>query len=189
MGKRPSESQHRLTSYICMQADVFSQKSILTPFTMNSTVKILHVRRSGFYLIDPLRNLGPGLSNSYPPYSSPSSDHAISIPNTAHIVVENAEAAKIRALPTDLRDFCNWAFGPDGVSSLQVFAFGDFSFSGRYEEHNHLFCRCLEGGKTLGDDKNGLYVSFRPLMETDKRLLKRKLSIQSGITSQVTHLD
>lgn len=31
----------------------------------------------------------------------------------------------------DIHQFASWAFGPDGLSSLQVLCYGDFSYQGR----------------------------------------------------------
>jgi len=41
----------------------------------------------------------------------------------------------------DLDKFAQWAFGHDGIKSLQVLAFGDFSYNGRYSKGNMLLCR------------------------------------------------
>ena len=37
--------------------------------------------------------------------------------------------------------FASWAFGPDGPSNLQILAYGDFSYQGRYREDTYLFGR------------------------------------------------
>ncbi|PVH94481.1 hypothetical protein DM02DRAFT_676170 [Periconia macrospinosa] len=37
-----------------------------------------------------------------------------------------------------LHDFAQWAFGPEGLPSLKVIVYGDFSFQGRYAE-THVF--------------------------------------------------
>jgi hypothetical protein len=43
--------------------------------------------------------------------------------------------------PEEVRDFAEWAFGPDGLPGLQLFAYGDFSCQGLFDEYNALFCR------------------------------------------------
>ncbi|KAL5339041.1 hypothetical protein BJX70DRAFT_388140 [Aspergillus crustosus] len=46
-------------------------------------------------------------------------------------------------------DLAQWAFSADGLPSLQVLAWGDFSFEGRYSKFNLLLCRSDNGYKTL----------------------------------------
>jgi hypothetical protein len=41
----------------------------------------------------------------------------------------------------DLHFFANWAFGPTGIPSLSVIAFGDFSYNERYASENVFLCR------------------------------------------------
>jgi hypothetical protein len=38
-------------------------------------------------------------------------------------------------------DFAQWVFGPKGILSLRLLAFGDFSYNGRFAAHNLLLCR------------------------------------------------
>ena len=40
--------------------------------------------------------------------------------------------------PEELIDFASWAFGTNGIPSLQVLAYGDFSFDGRFRRQT--FC-------------------------------------------------
>lgn len=51
------------------------------------------------------------------------------------------DIAEILRLPGGLLQFANWAFGPNSLSALQVLAFGDFSYDGRFYNYNNLFCR------------------------------------------------
>ena len=37
--------------------------------------------------------------------------------------------------------FAHWAFWAEGIPSLQVFAYGDFSFKSRFDDHNFILCR------------------------------------------------
>lgn len=41
--------------------------------------------------------------------------------------------------------FAEWVFGPYGISSLQIMAFGDFAYGGRSITNNFLFGRNTEG--------------------------------------------
>ncbi|PLB43542.1 hypothetical protein P170DRAFT_55757 [Aspergillus steynii IBT 23096] len=49
----------------------------------------------------------------------------------------------------DIYNFAQWAFGADGLSNLQVLAWGDFSYRGRYSKFNLLLCRSDGGYRTL----------------------------------------
>jgi hypothetical protein len=51
----------------------------------------------------------------------------------------------------DEHAFADWAFGPDGILSLQFLVFGDFAHNGRYAKYNVLLCRdeSAEGNKLL----------------------------------------
>lgn len=44
-------------------------------------------------------------------------------------------------LTRTLNDLAQWAFGPDGLPSLEVIAFGDFSYNGRYAWGNVILSR------------------------------------------------
>ena len=75
---------------------------------------------------------------------------------------------EISHLPGDLFDFLKWLFGPDGVISLRVFAFGEFSYNGRQRAYNHIFCRREEPIEELRErDEPELELRFRPIRETD----------------------
>ncbi|KAL4891314.1 hypothetical protein BDV59DRAFT_194491 [Aspergillus ambiguus] len=57
---------------------------------------------------------------------------------------------RVRSGPVDVEArefvaFSQWAFGPAGLPSLQVLAFGDFSHQGRYRQQQFLVCRRSEG--------------------------------------------
>lgn len=49
---------------------------------------------------------------------------------------------RVRAI---LADFVQWASPDHGLTKLQILAFGDFSYGGRYTEYNKMLCRS-EGG-------------------------------------------
>jgi hypothetical protein len=50
-------------------------------------------------------------------------------------------------------EFADWAFGVDGFQNLQVLAFGDFSYDGRYSKYNVLLCRSEHGYQKLTRDQ------------------------------------
>lgn len=66
-------------------------------------------------------------------------------------------------LKRKFQDFAQWAFGPYGLPSLRIIAFGDFSYGGRYHQHNVLLCR--NTSPSWSGDKN-----FRHLTEEDHSL-------------------
>ncbi|KAH6667672.1 hypothetical protein B0J14DRAFT_169359 [Halenospora varia] len=85
------------------------------------------------------------------------------------------DIAEILRLPGGLLQFANWAFGPDGLPALQVLAFGDFSYDGRFHNHNHLFCRHTWSirnpeNDTLQQSEDELILTFRPIRENDRKL-------------------
>lgn len=74
-----------------------------------------------------------------------------------------------RYIPEKLDEFAQWAFGPDGLRSLQILAFGDFSCNEQYPKVNSLFCRnnCSITKETGSPTRNYRFVtkSDRSLME------------------------
>ncbi len=56
-------------------------------------------------------------------------------------VAEDGLAPVLDRAPEDLLEFASWVFGNEGIPSLQVLAYGDFSFGGRFENHSFIFCR------------------------------------------------
>ena len=88
---------------------------------------------------------------------------------------ESFEIAEILSLSSGLLQFANWAFGPDGLLGLQVLAFGDFSYDGRFHNHNHFFCRHTWSIRNPEDDSlqqsnDELILKFRPIRENDREL-------------------
>jgi hypothetical protein len=72
-------------------------------------------------------------------------------------------------------EFANWAFGPDGLPTLKLLAFGDFSYKGRFHVHNKLLCRHTRSIRDLenntsqqGEDE--LILRFRPVRRNDREL-------------------
>lgn len=88
----------------------------------------------------------------------------------SHDSLRNLDVHEISHLPGPLLKFANWAFGLDGLPSLQVLAFGDFSYNGRFQfYYNHVFCRHTWSFRTP-DMNMELALTFRPIRETDKEL-------------------
>lgn len=87
----------------------------------------------------------------------------------SHDSLRNLDAHVISHLPGPLFKFANWAFGLNGLPSLQVLAFGDFSYDGRFQSHVHVFCRHAWSFRTP-DMNKALTLSFRPIRDTDREL-------------------
>ncbi|KAJ5146605.1 uncharacterized protein N7515_001169 [Penicillium bovifimosum] len=51
--------------------------------------------------------------------------------------------------PEEIHDLAQWAFSADGLPNLQVLAWGDFSYGGRYSKFNLLLCKSDNGYQTL----------------------------------------
>ncbi|KAI1278177.1 hypothetical protein F5Y07DRAFT_360976 [Xylaria sp. FL0933] len=107
-------------------------KSILRPFQTKNSLKLLHLRQSykdlpyykclglkkRFLDNGGLMSLDDGLKGG---------------------MMDQAEA--LRGLRSRSRRFLEWAFGLNGLPSLQVVAFGDFSTSDAHSKHNIIACR------------------------------------------------
>jgi hypothetical protein len=64
-----------------------------------------------------------------------------------------------------LQDLAQWAFGPDGLLSLEVIAFGDFSYEGRHKESQVLLVR----NTGQGNFRDGVIQrTFRYRLPTDR---------------------
>jgi hypothetical protein len=92
--------------------------------------------------------------------------------------LDSFDTAEILRLPTELLEFTNWAFGPHGLPTLEVLAFGDFSHDGRFDVHNKLFCRHTRSTRYPGDDTSQrihdkLVLTFRPVKGNDRELWDR----------------
>jgi hypothetical protein len=129
------------------------KKSILAPFTTTRTLKILYIRQSIVDIEDPTMTwdidsdngsmaddgLGadsnPDVITAYDDtLEDGSSDKGTSSSRKSLRItystasLDSFDAAKILSLPPKLREFANWAFGPDGLPTLKLLAFGDFSY-------------------------------------------------------------
>lgn len=62
----------------------------------------------------------------------------------------------------ELYAFADWAFGPDGIASLEVIAYGDFAFPEMCRDRNALLCRAVSGQSSS--------LSFQVLEEDNKAL-------------------
>ncbi|KAF2180999.1 hypothetical protein K469DRAFT_590996, partial [Zopfia rhizophila CBS 207.26] len=63
-----------------------------------------------------------------------------------------------------------WAFRLEGFPALQILAFGDFSYQGRFARYNALLCRAISNIDLTLDTPNQTSNTFRPMTENDGRL-------------------
>ncbi|KAM5432202.1 hypothetical protein McanCB56680_001925 [Microsporum canis] len=178
-GKNPLFNQFGKLDLECLGLCCDLQNFIpqMHPSTRNNTLKVLHIRQSGRD-IKASRNWGVEEEMDADDLGSiSSSDESddgdnISIPfhsndhgtvakqmcpnnkNAAKPVSTNEENMAERIYPNeasqDLDFLAQWAFGKKGYPSLQLLAFGDFSFNGRYSSENVLLCRQQEPGTSRG---------------------------------------
>ncbi|CAG8957320.1 hypothetical protein HYFRA_00010743 [Hymenoscyphus fraxineus] len=178
-------------------------RGLVLPFTQKSTLKILHMRRSGQDrdLRGPITVRGleilrerAGLSSprsdtssepSFEPFIGPLplnandaiteelSDPLITPPQADPMYPFHAtKRYEIIQLPGAIFDFLNWLFGPKGVKSVRVFAYGDFSYNGRFRAYNHIFCRTDASGYVEPEpqDEPELELNWRPIRASDHEL-------------------
>jgi hypothetical protein len=136
-------------------ADIFTliQKPILEPFITKHTLKILHIRRSGSELAR-----HPGLNTSH--------DRQVSD------VSDTPGSDQSSRLLGQLYTFANWAFGPGGFPVLEILAFGDFSYQGRFSRDTLLLCRDKSSGSLTDpySTEDVTELTFRNMRKTDGAL-------------------
>ena len=86
-----------------------------------------------------------------------------------------AAAETFPLAPWDLLGLAHWIFGPWGLPELQILAYGDFSYHGRYEKHNLLLCRSSPASTSSSRNATAgkkTEVRFRRVTEEDEKLWK-----------------
>lgn len=73
----------------------------------------------------------------------------------------------LKRMPQNLKELALWAFGPRGISSLQVLAYGDYSFSGRFQDEYHTLVRQSWADPFMPGVKA---LPFRPLRSSDAKM-------------------
>ena len=69
-----------------------------------------------------------------------------------------------------LSDLASWAFGPDGLLNLQVLAYGDFAYQGRYVEDTFVFGRNRPGKSSRGFTRSSSKSDYGyTLLQRDER--------------------
>ncbi|EKJ68981.1 hypothetical protein FPSE_10825 [Fusarium pseudograminearum CS3096] len=139
-------------------------RDILLPFVSKGSLKVLHIRSTG-------ANVG-----TYPPsvfdnaldsritdaeqngeiidknvgdndLDSQSKDEIKISLQYISVAIREREEWKTPPLRQSSRDFADWVFGPDGITSLEYIVAGDLSHGSRYSERNALICRSAEWGR------------------------------------------
>jgi hypothetical protein len=113
---------------------------------------VLHIRQSG----SDLKHFRSWGIDSKPDYVTNASDDGESSDD------ESFDSPKITE---ELDEFAQWAFGENGLQSLRVLAFGDFSYNGRYSRGNVLLCRQYDSATSKSPGKNYRYFTSRDLPE------------------------
>jgi hypothetical protein len=75
---------------------------------------------------------------------------------------------------SEFLQFAQWAFGPEGFPVLQILAFGDLSYQGRFARHNVLLCR----NTPTSDTDLGLHQRDRAACKpTFRRMTKKDITL------------
>lgn len=121
-----------------------TQPSLLRPFTFKSTLKIFHLRQTGADLNRGEECRALDLPRVDEPGCEPQELHRVTtLYPLEYDTLEDALQDSFRAL-------LNWVFGPDGIASLELVAFGDFG-----QGRNNLYLHNLFVCRTKGDADNG----------------------------------
>ena len=135
------------------------QKTRLQLLDPRSPIKLVHVRISGadkFCKEDEEDEADEESASSFdsaPLLEMPAA--RLPLPKRQEMSLDPHRAQQVPGLS----DLALWAFGPDGLSNLQVLAYGDFSYQGRYVEDTFVFGRNRSG--------NSPVVSTRSLDRSD----------------------
>src|SRR4051794_7591845 len=118
---------------------------IVIPFTKKTSLRVLHVRQSGPDLVRRTSwGIQPDTEVSLPTRSESVStkNYQCRIPQCDWgVAVDEPSSNYHGGLTMELHELGQWAFGPEGISSLRVLAFGDFSHKGRFAKSSVLLCK------------------------------------------------
>jgi len=72
----------------------------------------------------------------------------------------------------ELFSFAHWAFGPEGFPVLEILAFGDFFYQGRFSRYTFLLCRDTSSTSPANPDpiQQGTTLTFRNMRKNDRAL-------------------
>ncbi|KFZ17811.1 hypothetical protein V501_01554 [Pseudogymnoascus sp. VKM F-4519 (FW-2642)] len=166
---------------------------ILRSPSTTKSLKLLHIRKSGSDMIGSM--LSRSQISGYPDLMSDSEEMKIDDDRDSVLrdmlrardslslrpaLLESASSIRdgeskddseamveLRKLPRNVIAFSHWAFGADGIPSLQVLAYGDFSFEGRFKSENIILCR-----QAWTIPKEDTTLPFRPIRESDINMME-----------------
>ncbi|KAK1965444.1 hypothetical protein LY78DRAFT_95204 [Colletotrichum sublineola] len=121
-------------------------------FASTTSLRILHMRQSG-----------PDLER-YPSWAQSASEDDLPFDFAG---IDLPVSSKFPTLGKSFVEFAQWVFGPSGIRSLRLLAYGDFSYDGRFERATLLLCRrdasCNTGDSGTKDANRRLY--FREVVK------------------------
>jgi hypothetical protein len=117
------------------------------------------------------------------------SDNGASDDRPVSNVSDTASPSPSPALLEELFSFANWAFGPEGFLGLDIVAFGDFSYQGRFSRNTLLLCRNKPSSSPANPDttQQGTALTFRNMRKNDRELwdlLKRNAGFLEACPTQ-----
>jgi hypothetical protein len=149
------------------------KQSFVSPFASKATLQVLHMRQSG-----------PDLRR----YSSwaKSAEEDDTDCDYSDIDLPAVERGVFPQLGASFVKFAQWAFGPEGILSLRLLAYGDFSYNGRFGVATLLLCRrevpealSRRGGRSTRSSER--FLRFREVKEREDwelwELYERELGI------------
>ncbi|KAK3300725.1 uncharacterized protein B0H64DRAFT_21776 [Chaetomium fimeti] len=169
-------SQHQLAEldldFIGLSCPPDQLEEILLPFSFNASLKVLHIRQSGYgwslVLEEDEINKGFFRMSSEEQQKlaleqeSEESERGV---EGGHDTTADEYDAGLRArIRPEFKDFAEWAFGPQGIRSLQAIAYGDFSCSGRVGRPRRMEQLLLCRNAHVGDGEN---TNFRIVRKDD----------------------
>lgn len=98
-------------------------RSFVSGFTSKTSLQVLHMRQSG-------RDLMRYYTNWDTSKDEPFDFASMELPSKRFPMLEKSFV-----------DFAQWVFGPTGIRSLRLLAYGDFSYEGRFGNRALLLCR------------------------------------------------
>ncbi|VUC37058.1 unnamed protein product [Clonostachys rosea] len=133
---------------VCCRTDQL--QSLLAGFKERNTLKVLHIRQSSAYLeiynhssaVSQLDLERAMIANQKDIDSMDFDDKWLNVIKPKRPVKLEAEEVQ-----TEFLDSVRWAFGPEGINSLDILAFGDFSYGCREPQNNLVFSRNRTGNE------------------------------------------
>ncbi|KAM6511256.1 hypothetical protein FALCPG4_016258 [Fusarium falciforme] len=125
-------------------------KYILLPFTSKTSLKAIHIRQtmsdvSNFGSWALVEILAPSISRANSDASSDSDLTTYTEDSDPGPDWDLDFTQREPELRNEFRHFAEWAFGPDGIPSLDIIAFGDFAYGGWENSRNVLLGRNTSG--------------------------------------------